>query len=72
MLFIHHRGEMNDLSDSHEMIADVAATGAKLQICHITASHPNSNFPLLIEMLEACNARGLDITAEQCRVSRRR
>lgn len=32
VLFIHHRGEMQDLSDSHELIADVAATGAKLQV----------------------------------------
>lgn len=33
VLFIHHRGEMHDLSDSHELIADCAATGAKLQVC---------------------------------------
>ena len=38
---------------------------AKLQICHITASHSSVNFPLVLEMVDACNEQGMDISAEQ-------
>eukprot|EP01065_Artemidia_motanka_P016556 TRINITY_DN20200_c0_g1_i2.p1 TRINITY_DN20200_c0_g1~~TRINITY_DN20200_c0_g1_i2.p1 ORF type:complete len:333 (+),score=95.46 TRINITY_DN20200_c0_g1_i2:609-1607(+) len=65
-LFIHNRGEMMQLSDMHELFADAAATGAPLQICHIASSCGKAvSLSLVLEMIDALNSRGIDVTCEQ-------
>jgi dihydroorotase len=57
------REPMTALSAIQEVIADAAATGAPLQVVHIT-SMGLRNTPELIAMVEGARQRGLDVTTE--------
>ena len=53
-----------DLTDVHELFADAAATGAAVHLCHINSSSGPLNIGLILEMVDALQARGVDVTAE--------
>jgi hypothetical protein len=56
---------MTDMSDWHELFADATASGCALQLCHVHSScGVNVNFPLLMEMVDDLNDRGIDVTCE--------
>ena len=57
------REPMTALSALQEVIADAAATGAPLEVVHVT-SMGLRNTPQLIAMVEGARQRGLDVTME--------
>ena len=66
--FVHSRsGAETELGGSvdavQELLADAAATGAGLHIVHIGSSG-GSRVPLLLEMIDAAQRQGIDVTTE--------
>jgi len=66
-LFIHQRnaGRLHpDSIDSlQELIADAAASGASVHVCHIGSSGQRQA-PFMLELIEAAHAHGIDVTTE--------
>jgi dihydroorotase len=68
MVFSHQRyGSMVPpgtwLEGVQELIADSAITGAPIHICHVTSMNL-SKTPVVLDMIDAARARGVDVTTE--------
>lgn len=67
-LFIHARASEQADADHHmppiqELVADAAATGAPVHICHI-GSTGLAAVPQLLDMIDGARFRGVDVTTE--------
>jgi hypothetical protein len=67
-VFVHARASEQADADHlmtpiQELVADAAATGAPVHICHI-GSKGLSAVPLLLEFIDKARARGIDVTTE--------
>lgn len=60
-IFTHVRS--TGMEAMQEVVSDAAATGAPLHIVHVN-SKSLSQLPLVLELISACQRRGLDITTE--------
>ncbi len=68
MVFSHQRyGSMvapgTWLEAVQELIADSAATGAPIQICHVTSMNLGKT-PIVLDLIDGARARGVDVTTE--------
>ncbi len=66
-VFAHQRSAgllpPDSIDSLQELLADAAATGAGLHVCHVGSSGMKQA-PMMIEMIDAAHARGLDVTTE--------
>lgn len=67
-VFVHARASARADADSlmtpiQEMVADAAATGAPVHICHINSKGLGA-VPVILDMIDHAHARGVDVTTE--------
>lgn len=66
-VFVHQRSAgllpPDSIDSLQELLADAAATGAGVHVCHIGSSGMKQA-PLMIEMIDAARAHGVDVTTE--------
>jgi len=68
-VFVHVRRRTPDAAPGvpiavvQELIADAAVTGASLHICHVHSTGLGDT-PVLIDMIDRAEARGIDVTSE--------
>ena len=68
-VFVHARAAEradadNLLTPMQELVADAAATGAPVHICHIGSKAPRPPCRMVLDMIDGARAHGVDVTTE--------